>query len=250
MARRYGHGRHAHHVRREGPRADGPRQDAPRADAAGSATSPAGRSPGQPPLGSATTNGSTAPSEPVSTGAPPDRSDGSAVAIETASSTPGVLATLPSDPASIPLTLTVGHGPSVDGGQPDRPDAVAPGLEPVVAGRGPQPSAPVAGPDPARESGPGEAHAGCTPAQLRRFIKSRAWIPMHELRRRFAIDGREDDVMPVDAQGRRIFVGLPDREAQMLGDLIRSGEVGYELSLDPASPIVIGIYPMRPVIRN
>jgi hypothetical protein len=73
---------------------------------------------------------------------------------------------------------------------------------------------------------------------------------MHELRRRFAIDGREDDVMPVDVGGRRIFVGLPGREAQMLGDLLRSGEVGYELSLDPASPVVIGIFPMRPVIRT
>jgi hypothetical protein len=103
---------------------------------------------------------------------------------------------------------------------------------------------------PVEATAPGEPRPGCTAAQLRRFIKSRAWIPMHELRRRFAIDGREDDVMPVEVGGRRVFVGLPGREAQMLGDLFRSGEVGYELSLDPASPIVIGIFPMRPVIRS
>ena len=28
--------------------------------------------------------------------------------------------------------------------------------------------------------------AGCTAPQLRRFIKSRPYVPMHELRRRFA----------------------------------------------------------------
>jgi hypothetical protein len=128
------------------------------------------------------------------------------------------------------------------------PPIAAPARDPSAAAPGPRPS--IAGPDADRENGLGESRSGCTGAQLRRFIKSRAWIPMHELRRRFAIDGHEDDVMPVDVSGRRIFVGLPEREAQMLGDLLRSGEVGYELSLDPASPIVIGIYPMRPVIRS
>lgn len=73
---------------------------------------------------------------------------------------------------------------------------------------------------------------------------------MHELRRRFAINGDEDEVTPMDVAQRRIFVGLPEREGQMLGELLRSGEVGYELSLDPASPIVIGVYPMRPVTRT
>lgn len=92
--------------------------------------------------------------------------------------------------------------------------------------------------------------AGCTAAQLRRFIKSRAWIPMHELRRRFSIDGLEDDVLPVRLANGGVFVGLPERETQMLGDLFRSGDVGFELSHDPESPIVIGVYPMRPVIRG
>ena len=39
---------------------------------------------------------------------------------------------------------------------------------------------------------------GCTQAQLRRFIKSRAYVPMHELRRRFDIDGEADEVHAVD----------------------------------------------------
>jgi hypothetical protein len=90
----------------------------------------------------------------------------------------------------------------------------------------------------------------CTAPQLRRFIKSRAYVPMHELRRRFGINGGEDDVTGVDLDGERIYVGLPDMEGRLLGELLRGGEVGYELSLDPRSPVVVGVYPMRPVPRH
>ena len=90
----------------------------------------------------------------------------------------------------------------------------------------------------------------CTTAQLRRFIKSRPWIPMHELRRRFGIPGTDDDVTPVRLAATTIFVGMPQMEGQMLGELLVSGDVGYELSLDPITPIVIGVYPMRPVPRG
>jgi hypothetical protein len=73
---------------------------------------------------------------------------------------------------------------------------------------------------------------------------------MHELRRRFGINGQEDDVTAVDLVAGRIYVGLPAREGGLLGELLRGGEVGYELSLDPRSPIVVGLYPMRPVPRS
>ena len=92
--------------------------------------------------------------------------------------------------------------------------------------------------------------AGCTAPQLRRFIKSRPYVPMHELRRRFAINGSEDDVTLVEVDGGQVFVGLPPREGGLLGELLRGGEVGYELSLDPRSPIVVGLYPMRPIPRS
>ena len=92
--------------------------------------------------------------------------------------------------------------------------------------------------------------AGCTAPQLRRFIKSRPYVPMHELRRRFAIDGNDDDVTPVDLEGSKVYVGLPPREGSLLGELLRGGEIGFELSLDPRSPIVIGVYPMRPIPRS
>jgi hypothetical protein len=90
----------------------------------------------------------------------------------------------------------------------------------------------------------------CTAPQLRRFIKSRSYVPMHELRRRFAIEGEDDDVSPLEVAAGRVFVGLPTFESRLLSDLVRNGEIGYELSLDPESPIVIGVYAMRPISRN
>ena len=91
---------------------------------------------------------------------------------------------------------------------------------------------------------------GCTAPQLRRFIKSRPYVPMHELRRRFAIDGGDDDVTQVRIDAGHIYVGLPSREGSLLGELLRGGEIGYELSLDPRTPVVVGVYPMRPVPRG
>jgi hypothetical protein len=107
--------------------------------------------------------------------------------------------------------------------------------------------APVAPRHPDGEEG--AIDRGATAPQLRRFIKSRAYVPMHELRRRFVINGGDDDVTAVDVDRQRVFVGLPEREGRLLGELLRGGDIGYELSLDPISPIVVGVYPMRPVTR-
>jgi hypothetical protein len=150
------------------------------------------------------------------------------------------------------------------------PDVVeASGSEPAPADRRPSP------PEPARINGHqhvpqaahtngqmnGHAHAqghangqdrgtGCTAPQLRRFIKSRPYVPMHELRRRFAIDGGDDEVTQVSIAQGHVYVGLPAREGSLLGELLRGGEIGYELSLDPRTPVVVGVYPMRPVPRS
>ena len=95
----------------------------------------------------------------------------------------------------------------------------------------------------------GSPSQGCTQAQLRRFIKSRAYIPMHELRRRFAINGDADDVRPVATREGRYWVGLPERESGILADLVDKGEVGVELCLDPCVDMIIGVYAIRPVSR-
>ena len=116
------------------------------------------------------------------------------------------------------------------------PHVDAPAAEVSVAMPGPDGAAP-------------EPPTPCTQAQLRRFIKSRPYVPLHELRRRFGLNGADDDVSGVDVDGQRIFIGLPERETGLLGDLLRQGDVGYELLLDPTSPLVIGVFPMRPVQR-
>ena len=141
-----------------------------------------------------------------------------------------------------------------DGGDHGRNAATSgtPARQPDLSGP-PSGARPV---DPARR-GPGPdgvsglEQASCTAPQLRRFIKSRPYVPMHELRRRFGINGSEDDVSSIDLGDRhRVYVGLPPREGSLLGELLRGGDIGYELSLDPRTPIVIGLYPMRPVARN
>jgi hypothetical protein len=103
---------------------------------------------------------------------------------------------------------------------------------------------------PANDGEDGQIERTATAPQLRRFIKSRAYVPIHELRRRFGINGGDDEVTPVDLERTRVFVGLPDREGRLLGELLRGGDIGYELSMDPISPIVVGVYPMRPVTRS
>ena len=128
--------------------------------------------------------------------------------------------------------------------------------EPVPAGEPARAAEPARAPDPdpARErrvDGVVEpSHSLCTQAQLRRFIKSRPWVPMHELRRRFGIVGGDDDVSPVRVGDRTLFIGLPPAEGWMVGELLHAGDVGCELSLDPVTPVIIGVYPMRPVPRS
>ena len=137
------------------------------------------------------------------------------------------------------------------------PPGLLPSPGPRAALNGHSAQHPRPNPRPVADGGSGPEHhddepaeRGATGPQLRRFIKSRAYVPMHELRRRFVINGGDDEVTPVDlGERRRVFVGLPEREGRLLGELLRGGDIGYELSLDPVSPIVVGIYPMRPVTR-
>lgn len=147
--------------------------------------------------------------------------------------------------------------------RPDDPEAGTQSrIDPVASGRGPMPMAaalhpptvaapvslaPTAGPIGEQATG---VPNGCTSAQLRRFIKSRAYLPVHEIRRRFQIESEDDEVTAFAVDAGRVFVGLPLREGRILGELVRAGEVGYELQMDPAAPVVVGVYPMRPVTRQ
>ena len=141
-----------------------------------------------------------------------------------------------------PATAAAGQGPSAPATTDPRAAAPQPGPQATQAAQGPTPAPQMNGGQP--------LNAQCTAPQLRRFIKSRPYVPMHELRRRFGIDGGDDVVTPVRLEPGWVYVGLPMREGGLLGELLKAGEIGYELSLDPRTPIVIGIYPMRPIPRN
>jgi hypothetical protein len=137
------------------------------------------------------------------------------------------------------------------------PRAVQPRVAPEQFATPPAPATPAARPEPLDGEEPaGEAaepiaaKSSCTLAQMRRFIKSRPYIPVHELRRRFLIEGLEDEVSPMATGKGTLYVGLPEREAGFLGELVRAGEVGCEMLLDPTSPGVVGVFPMRPVARQ
>ena len=120
-----------------------------------------------------------------------------------------------------------------------------------LAERTGQPAVDAPAPSATGSNGPGEQppHAA-TAAQLRRFIKSRPYVPLHELRRRFELNGQADDVCPVRVPDGLVYVGLPQRESDLLAELVRCGDVGLELCRDPQVSIVIGVFPMRPVVRT
>ncbi len=81
-------------------------------------------------------------------------------------------------------------------------------------------------------------------SSLRRFITSRPYVPIAELRRRFGLD-EPDEVCRVERPGEMAYLGLPEREATKIADLWARDEIGLELSVEVRAPVVIGIYPMR-----
>jgi hypothetical protein len=81
-------------------------------------------------------------------------------------------------------------------------------------------------------------------SSLRRFITSRPYVTVAELRRRFALDD-PDGMAHMQRNGTSAWIGLPEREASKLQDLWERDEVGVELSVEVRAPVVVGIYPMR-----
>ena len=81
-------------------------------------------------------------------------------------------------------------------------------------------------------------------SSLRRFINSRPYVTVSEIRRRFGLDD-PDAVTRVTRNGTTAFIGLPEREAMKLCELWQHGEVGFEFSVEVRAPAVVGIYPMR-----
>ncbi|MDQ2854288.1 MAG: hypothetical protein M3R32_05455 [Chloroflexota bacterium] len=81
-------------------------------------------------------------------------------------------------------------------------------------------------------------------SSLRRFITSRPYVAVAELRRRFVLD--EPDAMArLERDGTVAWIGLPDREAAKLHDLWMRDEIGLQLSVEVRAPVVVGVFPMR-----
>jgi len=80
-------------------------------------------------------------------------------------------------------------------------------------------------------------------SSLRRYLTSRPYISVADIRRRFSLD--PDDMSVVARNGTTAYVGLPEREATKLQDLWLRDEVGVELSVEVHAPVVVGVYPMR-----
>lgn len=80
-------------------------------------------------------------------------------------------------------------------------------------------------------------------SSLRRYLTSRPYIAVADIRRRFGLDPEAMSV--VARNGTTAYIGLPEREASKLQDLWQRDEVGLELSVEVNAPVVVGIYPMR-----
>jgi len=81
-------------------------------------------------------------------------------------------------------------------------------------------------------------------SSLRRYVTSRPYVTVADLRRRFGLDD-PDAMSHVRRNGTGAYIGLPEREASKLQDLWERGEVGMELSVEVRAPVIIGVYPMR-----
>ena len=81
-------------------------------------------------------------------------------------------------------------------------------------------------------------------SSLRRFISSRPYVAIPELRRRFALDD-PDAISRLERDGATAWIGLPEREASKLQELWQRDEIGLELSVEVRAPVVVGIYPTR-----
>jgi hypothetical protein len=88
-----------------------------------------------------------------------------------------------------------------------------------------------------------------SPSTLLWFIRHKSYVPISEIRRRFAIES-EDGAFIDGGSHRRVYVGLPIGTAQSLEKLWKQGKIGLELSSEFDASVLIGVYPMNPAKEN
>src|SRR5690554_459964 len=74
------------------------------------------------------------------------------------------------------------------------------------------------------------------------FIRSRPYTTVAELRRRFLLD--PDEMQALKLPQGTFYVGLPERPASLLLQLVQEGRVGLEFAVDIHAPVIEGVYPM------
>jgi len=74
------------------------------------------------------------------------------------------------------------------------------------------------------------------------FIRSRPYTPIADLRRRFKL--AESEVTAITDSIGKIYVGLPEREANMLRQLWLEGKIGLEWTPGVHVRVVEGVYPL------
>ncbi len=75
------------------------------------------------------------------------------------------------------------------------------------------------------------------------FIRSRSYVSIPDIRRRFNLD-EGDEVSPFVTALGRIYVGLPSDATRALGDLAREGRIGLELQPGLMAKVAVGVYVM------
>jgi hypothetical protein len=84
-----------------------------------------------------------------------------------------------------------------------------------------------------------------SPSTLLWFIRHKSYVPISEIRRRFAVEC--DDGSFIEAENdHRVYVGLPQGTAQSLEKLWKQGKIGFEYSVEFDARVLIGVYPMNP----
>ena len=73
------------------------------------------------------------------------------------------------------------------------------------------------------------------------FIRSRSYVSVPDIRRRFNLQG-DDYASPVAGPQGKVYVGLPPDAARVLGELVREGRVGLELQPGILARAATGVY--------
>ncbi|MFZ9971718.1 MAG: hypothetical protein ACO3GA_01280 [Candidatus Limnocylindrus sp.] len=91
-------------------------------------------------------------------------------------------------------------------------------------------------------SQPQQQQKQATAAQLRRIAKARPYVPIHEIRRTYCLPGDEDLTVKIATPDGDAWIGLPEREAKLVEQLVQQGEIGLIFHEMPRARVVLGLH--------